>query len=720
MARKKRKKIQRKKSSKKGSIISAIVKVLDLNPGKGLNAKQIIRSLGPTDFLEKEEIEKGLENLVRQGKLIKSQNKYYSALRVKTFEGRVDHVNSQYGYVIIEELTEDIMVRTPELGGAWDGDRVRIQVNPGFKKRDGRKTGRVVEIIDRKATDFVGKLDLSGTYGFVIPNNKKLHQDIFVPGDKTKKAKDGSIVVVEVTAWGDRHRNPEGRIIDILGNEGENDAEMHAIMLEYGLPYRFPKGVERQAQSIPDEIPASEVKKRRDFRDVLTFTIDPYDAKDFDDALSIEHLENDITRVGIHIADVTYYLQEGSDLDKEASRRGTSVYLVDRTVPMLPEKLSNDLCSLRQGVDRLAFAAVFDLDKEGGVQNEWFGRTIINSNRRFTYEEAQERIESKEGEFAEEINLLNSIAKNLQKKRFKQGSISFESTEVKFKLDEKGFPIELIPKERKDAHKLVEDFMLLANRQVAAYFRKKEGEVPWEFVYRTHDHPDEEKLMNFSLFARNFGYEVDHEAKNLSKVLNDFNKQIAGKPEENILQGLAIRSMAKAKYTPENTGHFGLGFKDYTHFTSPIRRYPDVLVHRILAKRLEGQKPKASTNLEKLCSYLSDKEKAAADAERASVKYKQVEFMQEQIGAEYLGLVSGITDFGIYVEISEMKCEGMIRIRDMFDDFYISEPAKFRVVGQQTRQVIKMGDQVMVEVLAADINKRTIDLNFLSKYESQD
>ncbi len=685
-----------------------------MNPGKGLNSRQIIRSLAPTSHLDKALIERKLNDLVHQGKLVKTGNKYFSTHQIKAYDGIVDHVNSQYAFIIAEGLSEDVMVRTPELGGAWDGDQVRIQVNPG-SKRDGRKTGRVLEIIQRKSEEFVGKIDISPRYGFVIPNNKKLHQDIFIPIDQLGEAKEGNIVVAKIVDWGDRHRNPEGRISDVLGMEGENDAEMHAIMLEYGLPYKFPSKVEKEANSIPEQIPGEEIKKRRDFRNITTFTIDPEDAKDFDDALSLERLSEKQFRVGVHIADVTHYLIPDSNLDKEAYRRGTSVYLVDRTVPMLPEKLSNNMCSLRPHEDRLAFAAVFDMDLEGNISDQWFGRTIIHSDRRFTYEEAQERIEGKGGDFSEEIQTLNSIAENLQKERFRKGSISFETTEVKFKLDETGYPIELVPKERKEAHKMIEDFMLLANKKVAELFRKKEGEVGRGFVFRVHDDPDPEKLMNFSLFAKNFGYNLNIDSRNLSKELNQFNAQIAGQPEENVLQGLAIRSMAKAKYSPENTGHFGLGFRDYTHFTSPIRRYPDVMVHRILAEKLQGHKARSFTGLDKRCQYLSDKEKSASEAERASVKYKQVEFMQDQVGAEYQGIVSGITDFGIYVEISEMRCEGMIRIREIYDDFFVAEPERFRVVGQQSGLVISMGDQVMVEVGSTDINKRTIDLIFISK-----
>ena len=719
MGRKRKKKTPKKgaKPSSSKPIISGIVRLLDLNPGKGLNSRQIIKSLAPKSHLDKELIESRLNDLVSQGKLVKSGNKFFSALQIKTHEGIVDHVNSQYAFVVVEDMHEDIMVRAPELGGAWDGDQVRVQVNPANRKRDGRRTGRVVEIIERKRTEFVGKLEASSNYGFVVPSNKKIHQDIFVPGPELKKAREGSIVLVKILEWGDRHRNPEGKIVDVLGLEGENDAEMHAIMLEYGLPYKFPEKIELEAAEIPEKIPSSEIKKRRDFRNILTLTIDPEDAKDFDDALSLEHIEDNKFRVGIHIADVTYYLRAGTELDKEAYRRGTSVYLVDRTIPMLPEKLSNNLCSLRPNEDRLAFSAVFDMDIQGNISDEWYGRSIIHSDRRFTYEEAQERIEKKEGQFEKEINLLNEIAGNLQRKRFKKGSISFETTEVKFKLDEVGFPIELVPKERKEAHKMIEDFMLLANKRVAALFKKNEGSAQRDFVFRIHDRPDEERLENFSLFAQNFGYNINVHSKDLSRELNQFNASISGKPEENVLQGLAIRSMAKAKYSKENSGHFGLGFQDYTHFTSPIRRYPDVIVHRLLEERIQGEKAKNDPNLEKRCQFLSEKEKSAAEAERASVKYKQVEFMQDQVGAEYIGIVSGITDFGIYVEISEMKCEGMIRIRDIYDDFFIAEPHKFRVIGQQSGLEIRIGEQVMVEVLKADLNKRIIDLSFISKHE---
>lgn len=687
--------------------------LLDLHPGRSYTVKQIQQHLYARNKRDKNDVEDTLYMLVKQGKIDQFRKHFQSKTASETVIGRVDHVSPHFAFIIPEgDEQKDIMVRTPDLNGAIDSDRVKVVVFPGAKGRDGRKAGEVHEILERKHKEIVGSLEVSGNYGFVVPNNRKLHDDIFIPGNQLSDAQDDDLVIAEVTRWPDAgEKNPEGRIIKILGKIGENDAEMHAIMLEFGLPYEFPKEVLQAAEAIPDKIPESEIKKRKDFRDITTFTIDPEDAKDFDDALSIKKLDNGNYEIGIHIADVTYYLKEESILDKEAYKRATSVYLVDRTIPMLPEKLSNNLCSLRPNEDRLVFSAVFEMDKNAKIHKQWFGRGVIHSDKRFSYEEAQELIEGKKAAFAEEVKTLNELALILRKNRFKEGSIAFESTELKFMLDEQGKPLGLTPKIRKEAHKMIEDFMLLANKKVAEYvYSLHGGQGQHTFVYRTHDYPDQEKLMNFALFAKNFGHNIDVEGRGLSKSINKLSEEIEGKPEQNILQSLAIRAMAKAVYTTAPNGHFGLAFQHYTHFTSPIRRYPDVMVHRLLDKYLNKGQSEGRAAYEKKCEHSSAMEKLAADAERASIKYKQIEWMQEMVGQEFDAIVSGMNDFGIYMEIIETKCEGMVRMRDIEGDFFELQSEKFRIVGQRTGKIIKFGDKVRVKVKSTDINRRTMDL----------
>lgn len=697
----------------KSNIANQIMHLLDLHPGRAYTIKQVQRHLFANNKRDKNDVKSTLFSLVDQGKIDQYRKHFQSKTASAKVTGRVDHVNPSLAYIVTDEESEDIIVRTPDLNGAIDGDTVKLNLFPSRRGGSSRKAGEVIEILERKHNQIVGNLELSENYGFVVPNNRKIYDDIFIPGNGLNGAKEDDLVVVEVLKWPQKEsKNPEGKIIKILGKVGENDAEMHAIMLEFGLPYEFPNEVMRVAESIPESIPEKEIKKRKDFRKTTTFTIDPEDAKDFDDALSLRELPNGNYEIGIHIADVTYYLKEGSILDKEAYKRATSVYLVDRTVPMLPEKLSNNLCSLRPNEDRLAFAAVFEIDKNAKIHNQWFGRTIIHSDHRFAYEDAQELIENGGNKkYAREINTLNNIAGKLRELRFKNGSIAFESTEIKFKLDEKGKPIGLEPKIRKDAHKMIEEFMLLANKKVAEYiFNLKGGKGQYSFVYRTHDYPDREKLMNFASFAKNFGHNINIEDKSLSKSINSLSERIEGKPEQNILQSLAIRAMAKAIYTTSPNGHFGLAFQHYTHFTSPIRRYPDVMVHRLLQSYLDNENSKARNELEKKCQHSSEMEKLAADAERASVKYKQIEWMQEMTDREFEGIVSGMNDYGIYVELIETKCEGMIRMRDIEGDFYELEAEKFRVVGQRTGRVIKFGDKLNVIVKSTDINRRTMDL----------
>jgi ribonuclease R len=540
-----------------------------------------------------------------------------------------------------------------------------------------------------------------------------MHQDFFIYPENINGARNGDKVIIEVTSWSENDRKPEAKVVDVLGKAGENNAEIHSIMAEFGLPFKFPEQVEKESESIDEGITKKEIKKRWDFREITTFTIDPLDAKDFDDALSFRKLDSGDYEIGVHIADVTHYVDLKSELEKEAYDRATSVYLVDRTIPMLPERLSNGLCSLRPNEDKLTFSAVFEMDDKGKIKKEWFGRTIIHSDRRFTYEEAQEVLETGKGDYAEELIILNTLAKKLRKERFNKGAVNFETTEVKFKLDEQGKPLAVIPKVRKDAHKLIEEFMLLANKQVATFvYNYKKGKEKNTFVYRIHDFPDPDKVKDFSVFAKQFGHKMNVEEQSISRSLNKLMEEIEGKPEQNILEQLAIRTMAKAKYSTEIKGHFGLAFEHYAHFTSPIRRYPDMMVHRLLQHYLDDGKPVSKEEFEQKSLHSSEREKRAADAERASIKYKQVEFMASAENKVYEGLISGVTEWGLYVEIVETKCEGMIRLADLTDDFYEFDERSYRIVGRKRKKIYTLGDRVKVRVKKTDIDKRLIDLVF--------
>ena len=629
----------------------------------------------------------------------------------KLVTGVVDHVNPRFAFIISDEMEDDIKISIDDLNYAVDGDVVRVSVYGG--KTGPRPEGEVVDILSRGRDQFVGRIEFNKTFAFVITDNKKMHSDIFIPIEKIGEAKRGDKVIVKIKKWAKMGaKNPVGEIVQVLGEAGNHFVEMHAILAEFDLPIEFPSQVEKAAEEISDEITPAEIKKRRDLRNVTTFTIDPVDAKDFDDALSMQKLPNGNWEIGVHIADVTHYVKENTILEKEAFARATSVYLVDRVVPMLPEKLSNGLCSLRPNEDKLTFSAIFELDNDAVLQSEWFGRTIIHSDRRFAYEDAQERIETKEGDFAEEINILNDLAYKLRDRRFKNGSIAFETAEVKFKLAEDGTPLEVVPKVRKDAHKLIEDFMLLANKRVAEFiFNKKENNQPKTFVYRVHDNPNTERLTAFNNFAGRFGYSLDFD-----KLADSFNKiarDIEGKPEENVLQSLAIRAMSKAIYTTDPRGHFGLAFDHYSHFTSPIRRYPDMMAHRLLQHYLNEGKSVDAEEWEDLCKHSSEREKIAAEAERASIKYKQVEFMKGMIGEDFEGVVSGLTDFGIFVEITATKCEGMVRLASLTDDYYEYDADNYRLIGKRNKRILNFGDKVTVRVEKADMQSRTIDLELL-------
>lgn len=715
---------EKRQKEQSHSLRRLLLNIFDESAGASFQFRELVRALGAKNKAENKEVFRLLDELEDAGKIRRlADGSYASTKKVETLEGVVDHVNPRFAYVNTGG-EEDIYVRTQDLATALHGDTVRVSL---VSRRKGQKPeGRVEEIVKRNRTRFVGRLEMSpNRFAFVVPDFKKIYQDFFIYQENAGQAKHNDKVLFEVTRWGDGDKAPEAKVIEILGKTGENEAEIHSIMAEFDLPFRFPPQVLKESEKISEQISAAEVAARRDFRNITTFTIDPEDAKDFDDALSIRKLPNGHLEVGVHIADVTHYVREGTGLDEDAFDRATSVYLVDRTVPMLPERLSNELCSLRPNETKLTFAAVFEIDERGKVHSEWFGRTIIHSDHRFSYEAAQEVLEKNEGKFAEELRVLNDLAHKLRKERFRRGAVNFETSEVKFKLDEKGRPLAVIPKIRKDAHKLIEEFMLLANKAVATFvYKMGKGSERNTFVYRTHDLPDADRVNDFAEFAKQFGHKLNTEETAISRSLNKLMDEIEGKPEQNVLQSLAVRAMAKAKYTTEAKGHFGLAFDHYTHFTSPIRRYPDMMVHRLLQHYLDRGKPVSKAVYESKCVHSSEREKRAADAERASIRYKQVEFMSLQTDKKYQGIITGVTDFGIFVEIIETKCEGMVRLADMKDDFYELDERNYRVIGRRRKKIYRLGDEVEVHVKKTDIDRRLMDLAFdpdepgdLSRYQ---
>lgn len=697
--------------SKKNIKISQddVLHIFQKNPSKTFNYKQLSAALGLKDekqrqlvasFLPKLE-EKKLISLIEKGKYkLKTDAPYVT--------GTIEVVSTGSAYVTPDNGGDEIYVPARMIRNAFTGDKVKLYVF--FNKKRGTREGEVIEVIERSKTEYVGTIQIAGKYGFFVADSNKIHTDIFIPESALKGAKDGEKVICRITDWPTKSKNPVGEVVDVLGIPGNNTVEMHAILADFGLPYKFPDGVEALAEHIPSNISNQEYKKRRDFREITTFTIDPFDAKDFDDALSIQKLENGNWEIGIHIADVSHYVKPGDKIDEEAQKRGTSIYLVDRVVPMLPEKLSNFVCSLRPNEEKLCFSAVFEMADNGEIKSEWFGKTVICSDRRFTYEEAQEIIEGKEDEFKNEILTLNRLAKILRDERYKKGSINFHSQEVKFRLDENGDPVGVYIKEQKDAHKLIEDFMLLANRKVAEFCTKGPGGKRPPFVYRVHDLPDEEKVRTFGTFLEKLGFAFSYRNQNeLSKSFNKLLQDIEGKKESGMISQLAIRTMAKAYYTTKNIGHYGLRFEYYTHFTSPIRRYPDLLVHRILEAVLEGKKSDYEKGLEELCKHSSEMERLAAEAERASIKYKQVQYLQKEVGKVFEGIISGVTEWGIYVELVENKCEGLIRLRDMTDDFYVFDEDNYRIIGKRNKKKYQLGDTVLIKVKRADLLKKQLD-----------
>ncbi len=689
-----------------------VEKIFQSNRKKAYNYKQIAAMLDVTSTQGREALIRILKKLEKDGIIEELAPGKYMALYVHQFiEGKMQLTQRGVGYLIADNgLSDDIYIAPDFLNTALDGDRVKVHL---FAQKIGEKpTGEVVEIMERNRMEFAGIVQMSASYAFVVADDKKMYTDIYVPLNKLNKAKNGEKVIVKITDWTPEHKNPFGEILEILGVPGTHETEMHAIIAEFGFATKFPSQVEAEAKKIAETISSEEIKKRKDFRKTLTFTIDPEDAKDFDDAISFKPLANGNWEIGVHIADVSHYVEEGSLLDEEAYNRATSVYLVDRTVPMLPEKLSNGLCSLRPNEEKLTFSAVFEMNEEAEILNKWIGKTVIYSQRRFSYEEAQVRIETGEGDLAAELHLLNEMAKKLRDKRFKTGAVNFETEEVKFKLDENFKPVGIFKKVRKDAHKLIEEFMLLANRSVAEYvFGLSEGKQKKTFVFRVHESPSEDKLKQFSSFAGRFGYSIQTTSqKAIALSFNKLLQQVEGKPEQNIIQSMAVRSMMKAYYTTKKTSHYGLAFDFYTHFTSPIRRYPDLMAHRLLFSYLNKGKSGNEASYEERCKHSSEREVQAADAERASVKYKQVEYIRDFIGEEFTGIISGVSEWGMYVEITEYKCEGMVRLATLQDDYYVFDDSNMWIIGKHSKKIYQLGDQVEVRVKNADLVKRQIDL----------
>lgn len=686
-----------------------ILSFLNSNISRAYSSKQLIKKLNLRDQSSKAAVQPLLISLENEGKVQKIRNSYRSLTKPDVVSGRVDHVNSRFAYVITNTDMGDVWVRTDDLRYAMDGDLVEVTVTK--VKHGKRPEGKVIRIIERGRDELVGRIEFSARFAFVVADNRKVYDDFFIRLEDAADAAHHDKVIIKVTEWPSHDKSPQGKVTRVLGKAGEHEAEMHSIMAEFDLPFEFPESVSAEAENLTGEMNPEEIKRRRDFRTITTFTIDPVDAKDFDDALSVKPLKNGNLEIGIHIADVTHYVKPKTELEKEAAERATSVYLVDRTIPMLPERLSNGLCSLRPNEDKFTFSAVFELNEKGFIENEWFGRTVIHSDRRFTYEEAQEIIEGKKGDFEKELKQLNDLAKKLKGQRFKNGAINFETRELRFQLAEDGTPLGVVPRVRKDAHKLVEEFMLLANKRVAQFvYDLNDGRAKNTMVYRTHDYPDPEKVNTFAQFAKKFGHDMHLSDDRISNSINSLISEIEGKPEENVLQQLAIRSMAKAKYTTAADIHFGLAFKHYTHFTSPIRRYPDMMVHRLLQHYLDNHKPQKPEPIDEQCKHSSEREKRAAEAERASVKYKQVEYMRNAEDKPYAGVVTGVTEWGIFVEITETSCEGLIRMNELKDDFYEFDEDNYRIIGRGNKKIITLGDKLTVRVIGTDIDRRTIDL----------
>ena len=727
------KKNKKSRNHRKNEITKGIFTVLEKEPTKSFNYKQIAAKIGISDAHDRNTLIQRLAQLKEKKRIQEVSRGSFMVLEdVKTYhKGTVDITGRGNAYIIVDGMDDDVFVPFNKLNKAFHKDVVEVYIYP--RKKSKKLEGEIIRVLERHKNTFVGVVDMQKTFAFVRPSDFRMYTDIFITKENLNGAKDGEKVIVDLLEWPDGVDSPYGKITEVLGIPGEHNTEIHSILAEYGLPYEFPVEVQRFADGLDTSIKQEEIFKRRDMREVLTFTIDPKDAKDFDDALSFAVLENGNYEIGIHIADVSHYLEEETILDDEAYNRATSVYLVDRVVPMLPEVLSNNACSLRPNEEKYTFSAIFELDKNAAVKNQWFGRTVINSNERFAYEEAQYIIETGKGHIAEAISIrgnayevgedvveatltMDRLAKIMRKKRMKQGAISFDKVEVRFNLNENNEPIGVYFKEAKDANKLIEEFMLLANRKVAEFIGKQKPKKT--FVYRVHDDPDEDKLIALNGIISRFGHKLNFkDKKSISASLNQLLEDVKGQKEQNLVDTLAIRSMSKAIYTVDNIGHYGLAFDYYTHFTSPIRRYPDVMVHRLLQHYLDGGNSVKAETFEQKCNHSSDMESLAANAERDSIKYMQIKFMEDHKDQEFVGVISGVTEWGIYVEIIENKCEGMVRIRDIKGDYFIFDDKQYAIIGERTKKMYQLGDEVVVMVKSTDLVKRHLDFSLLGKKE---
>ncbi len=720
---------------KKKAVAQYLVDLFNDNPEKEYNVKDIFESLHASAHPAKMVVLDALSELVLDDYVTTDgAGNYRNAVRSNVMEGTFVRKRNGRNSFVPDDGGKSILVCERNSLHALDGDRVRVTM---LARRAGHtREAEVTDILERANDTFVGQLQVERGYGFLVTESRSLATDIFIPKDKLKGGVTGDKAVVKITEWPSDSKSPVGKVIDILGKQGENNAEMHAILAQYGLPYSYPEKVEQAAEKLQPDITPEEIARREDFRDVTTFTIDPHDAKDFDDALSIRPAGKGMWEIGVHIADVSHYVKEGDIIDKEAVKRATSVYLVDRTIPMLPERLCNFICSLRQDEEKLAYSTIFHINDKGEIADWHLAHTVIRSNRRFTYEEVQHTLERNgeaspedlkqpgehpeplpegsqpEGEYAEELITLNRIAKTLRAKRFKHGSIGFDRAEVRFEVDDTGHPVSTYVKVAKDANKLVEEYMLLANRSVAEMIaRVPKGRKPKTFVYRIHDVPDPEKMEKLSAFIARFGYKIrtDGTKTEVSKSLNRLLSDVKGKKEEDVVEMVALRAMMKARYSVHNIGHYGLMFDHYTHFTSPIRRYPDTMVHRLLTRYAEGGRSVNAEKYEELCEHASNMEQLAATAERASIKYKQVEFMADRLGQEFDGKVSGVTEFGLYVEVEDTMCEGMVPLRMLLDDYYEFDERNFCLVGRRFHKRYGLGDKVRIRVERANLERRQLD-----------
>jgi ribonuclease R len=725
---------KKKGKSKKGisNLTNTILSILKKDKNQAYNYKQIAAKLEVNDANSRNQIIKALADLAVKKEIEEvERGKFKAVVNTEYHVGKLDLAAKGNGYVICEDFDDDVFIASNNINKALNGDEVEFYV---YKRRHrGKLEGEITQVLKRDKSEYVGVIQLHDKYAFVIADSNKMYKDIFIPINKTLKAEDGDKVLVKLEDWPEKADSPYGKVIQVLGKPGDHNTEIHAILAEYGLPLEFPYEVEEFANKLDTSITSEEIAKRRDMRGDLTFTIDPKDAKDFDDALSFKVLKNGIYEIGIHIADVSHYLQEGTVLDDEAYERATSIYLVDRVVPMLPEVLSNNACSLRPNEEKLTFSAVFQLNDKAEIKNEWFGRTVTYSDARFAYEEAQAIIESKTNTIPADVSLtgeayntsqdiadavlkMDELAKIMRAKRMSSGAISFDKVEVKFNLDENANPVGVFFKTSKDANKLIEEFMLLANKKVSEFVGKKEPKKT--FVYRIHDEPDDSKLANLQGIVSKFGYKLNFkDRKTTSASLNYLLKEVNGKKEQNLVDTLTIRSMSKAEYSTHNIGHYGLAFDYYSHFTSPIRRYPDVMAHRLLQLYLDGGKSANEDAYEEKCQHSSNMENLATKAERDSIKYMQIKFMQDHKDEDFVGVISGVTDWGIYVEIISNKCEGMVSVRDMKEDHYAFDQELYAMVGRNNKIMYQLGDEVVVRVKNTDLVKKHLDFNLIGKNE---